>query len=131
MATVHQLFNAVRDMREVEVVCAGFVMPYSNASWTSDHNMNGRQIDYAMNAATDDCDDVYGITMTRGRWFDRSDDGAAYSPIVVNEQFVRDVFGDADPINKTAAGGSGSGGGESAARSAVRKLAEASGASSA
>jgi putative ABC transport system permease protein len=101
MATVHQLFNAVRDLPEVEAVCAGFVMPYSNASWTSGHKMNGRQFNYAMNAATDDCDDVYGITMTRGRWFDRSDDGSAYRPVVVNEQFVREVFGGADPINKT------------------------------
>lgn len=100
-ATVQQLFNAVRDLPEVEVICAGFTTPYSNASWTGGHKMNGRQIDYAMNSATDDCDAVYGITMKAGRWFDRTDDGAAYSPIVVNEQFVRDVFGDADPINKT------------------------------
>lgn len=101
MATVHQLFNAVRDLPEVEAVCAGFVMPYSNASWTSGHKMNGRQIDYAMNSATDDCDDVYGIAMMRGRWFDRSDDGAACKPVVINELFAREVFGDADPINKT------------------------------
>jgi len=101
MATVHQLFNAVRDLPEVEAVCAGFTTPYSNASWSSGHKMNGRQIDYAMNSATDDCDEVYGIAMTRGRWFDRSDDGSAFKPIVVNEQFVREVFGDADPVNKT------------------------------
>jgi putative ABC transport system permease protein len=101
MATVHQLFNAVRDLPEVEAVCAGFTTPYSNASWTSGHKMNGRQIDYAINSATDDCDAVYGITLLAGRWFDRSDDGAAYRPVVVNELFVREVFGDADPINKT------------------------------
>jgi putative ABC transport system permease protein len=100
MAIVHQLFNAIRDLPEVESACAGFTNPYSNASWTSGHKMNGRQIDYAMNSATDDCDEVYGIAMTRGRWFDRSDDGAAYNPVVVNEQFAREVFGDADPINK-------------------------------
>jgi putative ABC transport system permease protein len=100
-ATVRQLFNAVRDLPEVEAICAGFTTPYSNASWTSGHKMNGRQIDYAMNTATDDCDAVYGITMKAGRWFDRTDDGAAYNPIVVNEQFVRETFGDADPINKT------------------------------
>jgi putative ABC transport system permease protein len=101
MATMHQLFNAVRDLPEVEAVCAGFTTPYSNASWTGGNKMNGRQIDYAMNSATDECDEVYGITMLRGRWFDRSDDGSAYNPIVVNEQYVRDVFGDADPIDKT------------------------------
>lgn len=100
MATVHQLFNAVRDMPEVEALCAGFTTPYANASWTSGHKANGRQLLYAMNSATDDCAKVYGMTLTRGRWFDRSDDGAAYAPVVVNEQFVREVFGDADPINK-------------------------------
>jgi putative ABC transport system permease protein len=101
MATVRQLFNAVRDLQEVEATCGGFTTPYSNASWTSDHKMGGREIDYAVNTATDDCDEVYGIALTRGRWFDRSDDGAAYAPIVVNEQYARDVFGDTDPINKT------------------------------
>jgi putative ABC transport system permease protein len=101
MATVHQLFNAVRDLPQVEALCAGFTTPYANASWTNGHKMNGRQLLYAMNLATDDCDEVYGITMTRGRWFDRSDDGSAYNPIVVNEQFVREAFGDADPLNKT------------------------------
>jgi putative ABC transport system permease protein len=100
MATMMQLFNAVRDLPEVESVCAGFTTPYSNASWGSGHKMNGRQIDYGLNSATDDCNKVYGITVKRGRWFDRSDDGAAYSPIVVNELYVRDVFGGAEPFNK-------------------------------
>jgi putative ABC transport system permease protein len=101
MATVQQLFNAVRDLPDVETVCAGFTTPYSNASWTSGHKINGRQIDFAMNSATDDCDAVYGLAMTRGRWFDRSDDGSAYNPVVVNEQFAREIFGDANPIGKT------------------------------
>jgi putative ABC transport system permease protein len=100
MAVVQQLFNAVRDLPQVEALCGGFTTPYSNASWTSDQKVGGRKIDYAVNTATDDCDDVYGITLTRGRWFDRGDDGAAYMPVVVNEQFARDVFGDTDPINK-------------------------------
>jgi putative ABC transport system permease protein len=101
MATVHQLFNAVGDLPEVEAVCAGFTTAYSNANWTTGHKRNGRQLLYGMNSASDGCDEVYGITLTRGRWFDRSDDGAAYTPLVVNELFVRDVFGDEDPINKT------------------------------
>jgi putative ABC transport system permease protein len=101
MATVRQLFNAVRDLPQVEAACGGFTIPYANSSWTSGHKMGGRQIDYALNTATDDCDEVYGITLKSGRWFDRGDDGAAYAPIVVNELFARDVFGDADPINKT------------------------------
>jgi putative ABC transport system permease protein len=101
MAIVRQLFNAVRDLPEVEATCGGFTTPYSNASWTSDFQIGGREIDYAVNTATDGCDEVYGLTLTRGRWFDRSDDGAAYQPIVVNEQYARDVFGDTDPINKT------------------------------
>jgi putative ABC transport system permease protein len=101
MATMHQLINAVRDLPQVEALCTGFTTPYSNASWTSGHKMHGRQLLYAMNSATDGCDEVYGITLTRGRWFDRTDDGAAYTPLVVNELYVRDVFGDVDPINKT------------------------------
>jgi putative ABC transport system permease protein len=101
MATVQQLFNAVRDMPEVEAVCSGFTTPYANSSWTGGHKMSGRDVNYAMNSATDDCPAVYGITLTRGRWFDKSDDGSAYNPVVVNEQFVREIFGDADPINKT------------------------------
>jgi putative ABC transport system permease protein len=101
MATLRQLFNTVRDLPQVEAACGGFTIPYANASWSSDLKIAGRDVDYAVNTATDDCDEVYGITLKSGRWFDRGDDGAAYSPIVVNELFARDVFGDTDPINKT------------------------------
>ena len=51
MATVQQLFNVVRDLPEVEALCAGFTTPYSNASWTSGHKANGRQLMSAVRLA--------------------------------------------------------------------------------
>jgi putative ABC transport system permease protein len=98
--TARQVLNAVRDMPEIEASCAAFTSPYSNASWGSGFKTGGREIDYGVNSTTDDCGKVLGISVTRGRWFSREDDGAQWDPIVVNRRFATEVFGDMDPVGK-------------------------------
>jgi putative ABC transport system permease protein len=99
MNVARQLFNAVRDLPNVEAVCGSFTAPYANASWISGFKVNGRPIEHGVNIATDDCDKVLGLLL-RGRWFNRGDDGAAVTPVVMNERLAREVFGDVDPINR-------------------------------
>jgi putative ABC transport system permease protein len=95
-----QVLLAARDMPEVESAAGGFTAPYGNSSWGSRITIKGRNIDYGVNEVTDAAREVFGIDLRRGRWFSAEDNGAAYKPVVLNERFAREVFGDEDPVGR-------------------------------
>jgi len=99
-ALIAQLLLALRDMPEVEAAAAAFITPYSGNTWNSDIEIKGKTYRYGGNEATDDFARVIGIEVLRGRWFDREDDGAAWSPVVVNGRLAREMFPDKDPIGE-------------------------------
>lgn len=98
--TLQQLMNTARDLPQVESACLSFTGPYQGAGWGSSFALNGRTISYSVDLVSDDCRQVLGLDVRRGRWFSREDDGAAWQPIVVNEAFAREVFGDRDPVGQ-------------------------------
>ena len=55
---------------------------------------------YQFGAGTDNLPAVLGIRLSRGRWFSKEDDGAAYRPVVITEQLAQAHFEDADPIGR-------------------------------
>lgn len=93
-----QMLQTARDFKEVEAACASFTGPYLGGSWTSGFTLRGKQVNYAINNVTDDCQAVLRLPVTQGRWFSRSDDADSATPIVANERFARDVFG-SDPAS--------------------------------
>jgi len=99
-ARIAQLMMSLRDMPEVESVAAAFVTPYSSNTWNSDIEVGGKHHRYGFNAATDDFARTLGLEVTRGRWFSRDDDGAAWTPVVLNERLAQEVFPDKDPIGQ-------------------------------
>jgi putative ABC transport system permease protein len=48
----------------------------------------------------DGCPDVLNIEVIRGRWFDKSDDGAGIAPVIINKQLRDELFSGEDPIGK-------------------------------
>jgi putative ABC transport system permease protein len=42
--------------------------------------------------------------VTRGRFFSREDDTATWEPVVINERFARELFGEADPLGQNISG---------------------------
>jgi putative ABC transport system permease protein len=97
---VGQLLLAVRDMPEVEFVAGAAITPYSGNTWSSDIEVGGRRYRYGASAGTDDLAAAMGMTLTRGRWFTKQDDGAAWRPVVVNERLAREMFPDKDPVGQ-------------------------------
>ena len=87
-------------MPEVEAVAGAAITPYSGNSWNSDIEVGGRRHRYGASAGTDDLATAMGITLTRGRWFSKEDDGAAWQPVVVNERLAREMFPDKDPVGQ-------------------------------
>jgi putative ABC transport system permease protein len=94
------LMQTVKEFDEVESVATGSVTPYGGSWSRSGVGERGHMIDFLINTVSDDYIQVMGLTITRGRWFNKEDDGAQYRPLVINESLARDVFGDEDPIGK-------------------------------
>jgi len=99
-ATVTQLLLALRDMPEVEAAAAAAITPYSGNTWNSDIEVGGKRYRYGASAGTDDLARAFGLQVTRGRWFTKEDDGAAWRPVVVNERLAREMFPDKDPVGQ-------------------------------
>jgi putative ABC transport system permease protein len=100
LARVVQLLLIIRDMPEVEAVAGAAIVPYSANTWSSDIGVGGRRYRYGASAGTDDFARVMGLQVTRGRWFTKEDDGAAWQPVVINERLAREMFPDKDPVGQ-------------------------------
>jgi putative ABC transport system permease protein len=98
--TVKLLMAAVKEFPEVESVATGVVTPYGNGSMQSGIGDGEGSIRYGNNRVSDDYKQTLGLTITRGRWFSKEDDGQNYQPVVITEYLAREVFGDADPIGQ-------------------------------
>ena len=99
--TYDQLVRALGDMREIEVVAAGFVGPYANASWGSGTRLpGGRDVEFGVNSVTDSYRDLFNVQVVEGRWFSREDDAATWKPVVINRRLAREIFGDASAVGQ-------------------------------
>ena len=98
---LNTLARLVRDMPDVLSVSLVNDAPYSRSSWGSSVAVGGRAYDFSANRASDDFDETMRLTVTRGRWFDASDDGAAWEPVVLNERLATEIFGGQDPVGRT------------------------------
>ena len=98
--TFKQLIASAKEFDEIESVATGTVTPYGDGTDTSAIGDDANLIRYGVNMVSDDYPQVLGLTLTRGRWFGKEDDGANYRPVVINEKLSRDVFGELDPLGK-------------------------------
>lgn len=98
--TINQLLVATKDFKEIEAVAglreAVFGTSISSTSFTA-NNQTHRSL---VNETTDDLPAVLGIKLVEGRWFDKTDDGVAWTPIVINERLSKEVFGSQSPLGQ-------------------------------
>jgi len=94
------LLTTVRSLPEVEMAACALSVPYQFSSSIGVQRFGGREIEFERDEVTDDFAELFGLEITRGRWFSRDDNAALIPPIVVNERFATAVFGDDDPIGK-------------------------------
>jgi putative ABC transport system permease protein len=94
-----RVLAAAGEFGEVEAVAAAGLMPYTHGNWTYCNDATGK-VCYWGNAVTDNFREVMQVELVSGRWFGKEDDGAAYTPVVINRQLARERFGDEDPVGK-------------------------------
>jgi putative ABC transport system permease protein len=100
LVNAKQIFLAVEELPEVEAVAGTYNAPYGTSNSMSAVAVNGREIRYGFNDASDSFKDLVGLEIMRGRWFGPEDEATNYRPIVINQRLSRAVFGEEDPLGK-------------------------------
>jgi putative ABC transport system permease protein len=100
-ARVATLLRLLRDLPGVESAAAAMNAPYGRSSWSSSFSLAGRSFEYGANEATDSFPETMQLTVTKGRWFDRTDAGRPGEAVIVNERLARELFGSEDPVGRT------------------------------
>jgi putative ABC transport system permease protein len=100
LQTLQQLTLALRSVPGVESIATASPTPFSQSTKSRDYERDGRRVSYRTALVSDGFAEVVGLRLTRGRFFTREDDAAAWEPVVINERMVREVFGAEDPIGR-------------------------------
>jgi putative ABC transport system permease protein len=112
-AITRQLLQTVRELPGVLAVTGTITGPYVRGTRNTEYSdgddvpARGRNLEWDVDSVTDGFAEVFGLTLVKGRWFGKEDDGSGVRPTVINERMVRDFFGDEDPIGQRLGTGRG------------------------
>jgi putative ABC transport system permease protein len=98
--TAEQLYLALKDFEEIEMSAGALSSPYGFGNRTSINEYGGKRAEMEVNEVTDDFLKVMDLQLMRGRWFDKSDDALNWKPVIINQRFAQELFGNEDPIEK-------------------------------
>lgn len=96
-----QMMRMVDEASQLPGVTAAAISstpPYAFSTRNTARNINGRRVWFLMDDVTDGFADVMRTEVVRGRWFNSGDDASPYLPVVIDETFARNAWGDADPV---------------------------------
>jgi putative ABC transport system permease protein len=97
---LQQAFQVVSDLEDVEAVSGNTSQPLMGSLGLYGIWVNDIQTSLDLGFAGDDLDRVLNLDITAGRWFSAQDDAAAFSPVVINQELARQLYGDEDPLGK-------------------------------
>ena len=98
--TLKQTHQALLDLDEVEMVAASEHVPFGGGLSMDSFSKDGRNVSVPYFRVTDEFEEVMKLELVRGRWFDRSDDGLNWEPVVINQTLARALFGTKNPVGE-------------------------------
>lgn len=99
--TLVDVVRAAESDPRVRAVAVASLAPYSSSNDVVTWTHEGTPLEATSAFASDEFDDVLGLEIERGRWFDDSDDGRSWLPVVIDRALAERAFGSADPIGRT------------------------------
>ena len=96
-----QVENVLKSAPEVESFAYSVSFLFAPSVMSQlDMEYNGIKFRTNLHSGSDDLDEVLGIKLLEGRWFNKSDNAAKYQPIVINYLVKEEMFPDGDALNK-------------------------------
>jgi len=101
LETGRQVMAAIREFPEVVAVSGASCPPYGFSNWNSGSDFGKWHLEYGVNLVTDGFAEAMRLELTAGRFFNASDDGTAWVPVVVNERLAQEVFRGGDAVGNS------------------------------
>jgi putative ABC transport system permease protein len=100
MAALDRLMREIAAMPQVIAVGGSHTPPYSLSTMEGIWHMHGKRVRMTMDNVTDGFSKAMNIPILRGRWFKPEDDALGYTPVVIDSDLAKALFGDEDPLGK-------------------------------
>jgi putative ABC transport system permease protein len=97
---LQRLLREIEALDPAESAAAAMVSPYDRGGWTSNSNIEGKEVKMEISAVTAGFAEVMGLEVVAGRWFQEADEALDWEPTVIDQDLARAVYGDEDPIGR-------------------------------
>ncbi|MCP3994735.1 MAG: hypothetical protein GY722_06690, partial [bacterium] len=98
---IADLLRAARALPEVESAALSTNTPYSGSSWGDSVTLpSGKSVMFQWTVSSPNLHEVLNLELREGRWLEESDSALSYTPVVLNHQFARDLFGLESAVGK-------------------------------
>lgn len=98
---VARMLDELRAMPEVVAAAGSNTPPYAFSTRESTFEIDGRQPMVTVDDVTDGFDKVMALQLVSGRFFDPTDDAAAWNPVVIDTNAARALFGESEALGRT------------------------------
>lgn len=93
-----RIVQTLRALPQIEAVTITDSPPFSGGTHT--WVLPGSGINVDVTQVNDDYQSVLGMEIVSGRWFHQGDEGAHYTPVLINQHLASMAFGTESPIGK-------------------------------
>ncbi len=99
-ASVMRMLDEVQRFAQVRAAAVSNTPPYAFSTSEGTRSINGKDVTMIIDDVSQGFADVMRVKVVRGRWFNEEDEVSQDIPIVVDTNFVKEVYGAGDPIGQ-------------------------------